>query len=134
MLAGVPVDAIELGSLPIFGTLTPAELRALAAGAERVEIAEPGTELTRKGDFGHSLYAVLEGQARVSVEGHDVRALSVGDIFGEVAVLASGRRTATVTASTPMVLAGVFKRDVWALEEKNDAFAAELRRLRAEHA
>ena len=127
------VDAAELGALPVFGSLSQDELAKLAAGAERVEVGEPGVELTKEGDFGHSVFVVLEGTAEVAVDGDIVRELSHGDLFGEVAVLSSGRRTATVVSSTPMTLVSVFKRDVWAIEEKNDAFAAELRRLRESH-
>jgi len=127
------VDATELAVLPVFDALSPKELERLAAGADRVEIGEPGVELTTEGDFGHSVFVVLEGSARVSVGDEVVRDVSPGDLFGEVAVLSSGRRTATVVSLTPMVLASVFKRDVWEIEETNAAFAAELRRLRAEH-
>ena len=127
------VDVAELGALPVFGSLSPDELAKLAAGAERVEVGEPGVELTKEGDFGHSVFVVLDGTAEVAVDGDVVRELSHGDLFGEVAVLSSGRRTATVVSSTPMTLVSVFKRDVWAIEEKNDAFAVELRRLRESH-
>jgi len=127
------VDAAELGALPVFGSLSQDELAKLAAGAERVEVGEPGVELTKEGDFGHSVFVVLEGTAQVAVDGDVVRDLSRGDLFGEIAVLSSGRRTATVVSSTPMALVSVFKRDVWAIEEKNDAFAEELRRLRESH-
>jgi len=129
----MPVDATELGALPIFGTLSSAELERLAAGADRVEVAGAGVELTKEGDFGHSVFVVLEGGAQVVVAGEVVRELSAGDLFGEIAVLSSGRRTATVVSSTPMVLMSVFKRDVWAIEETNDAFSAQLRELREAH-
>jgi CRP-like cAMP-binding protein len=127
------IDMAELGALPVFGSLSGDELAKLAAGAERVEVGEPGVELTKEGDFGHSVFVVLEGTAQVAVDGEIVRDLTRGDLFGEIAVLSSGRRTATVVSSTPMTLVSVFKRDVWAIEEKNDAFAAELRRLRESH-
>jgi voltage-gated potassium channel len=127
------VDAAELGALPVFASLSQQELARLAAGADRVEIGEAGVELTTEGDFGHSVFVILDGTAQVVIDGGVVRNLSAGDLFGEIAVLSSGRRTATVVSSTPMVLVSVFKRDVWAIEEKNDAFAAELRRLREAH-
>jgi len=99
-----------------------------------VQIRAAGSELTKQGDFGRSVLVVLEGAARVSIEGSVVGDLAPGDLFGEVAVLASGRRTATVVSSTPMVLASFFKTDMWAVEQGNDAFAEELRRLRANYA
>ena len=128
----MPVDATELSALPIFVTLAPAELERLATGADRVEVG-PGVELTRQGDFGHSVFVVLEGRAQVLVEDRVVGELSQGEIFGEIAVLSSGRRTATVVSLTDMVLASFFKREVWEVEEKNAAFADDLRKLRQEH-
>jgi CRP-like cAMP-binding protein len=127
------VDAAELGALPVFGSLSEGELAQLAGGAERIDVGGPGVELTSEGDFGHSVFVVLDGTAQVSVDGGTVRELSRGDLFGEIAVLASGRRTATVVSSTPMTLVSVFKRDVWAIEEANGAFAAALRRIRESH-
>jgi CRP-like cAMP-binding protein len=125
------MDDASLSVLPVFAALSREEVTGLAAGADRLDIGAAGVELLQAGDFGHSALVVLEGTADVSVDGTFVRELSPGDLFGEIAVLSSGRRTATVTSRTPMVLASIFKRDLWAVEESNDAFAAELRRLRA---
>jgi cAMP-dependent protein kinase regulator len=124
------VESSELQASPIFARLEPAQLETLSEGAECVEIAEPGVELTKAGDFGHCMFVILDGIAEVSVDGAVVRELQVGDLFGEIAVTASGRRTANVVSKTPMRLASVFKRDVWALEQANPGFAEELRALR----
>jgi len=47
-------------------------------------------------------------------------------------VVASGRRTASVTATSPMRLIVLFKRDVWALERRAPAAPERLRELIAE--
>lgn len=124
------VDTEELRALTILATLSPAELERLASSGERVEVEGGGVEITQQGDFGHSVFAVLEGDARVLVDGQDVGRISEGELFGEIAVIASGRRTATVESLGPMVLASFFKRDIWALEKSNVAFADALRALR----
>ena len=124
------VAVTDLSPVAAFGALSPGELESLASTGERVEIDGPGVEITLQGDFGHSVFAVLEGDARVLVDGQEVGRLSAGDLFGEIAVIASGRRTATVESLGPMVLASFFKRDVWALEKGNEAFADALRALR----
>ena len=72
------------------------------------------------------------GTADVSRDGEAVRTLGPGDVFGEVAVLASGRRTATVTATIPDDADRVFKRDVWALEQRSPEAAERLRGLVAD--
>jgi len=124
------VDQTDINQLTAFKTLSSAELERLAAGAERVSIEGPGVEITVQGDFGHSVFVVLEGDARVVVDGQEVGRLSRGDLFGEIAVIASGRRTATVESLGAMKLVSFFKRDVWALERSNEAFADALRTLR----
>ena len=43
------------------------------------------------------------------------------------AIMASGRRTATVTSSSPMRLVSVFKTDLWKLADERPAFGAALR-------
>ena len=124
------VDAKDLARVPIFGAFLPAELEELASNGERVEVEGAGVEITHQGDFGHSVYAVLEGDAQVIVDGQVVNQLSAGDMFGEIAVIASGRRIATVESLGAMVLVSFFKRDIWALEKSNAAFADALRALR----
>ena len=122
----VPVE--QLAGVRAFRELSSTELAGLAANAE--ELAVPaGTELAREGDFGHSVFVVVDGAAQVTVDGAAVRELGTGDVFGEVAVVASGRRTASVTASTPMTLISLFKRDIWELEKQNAAFGDRLRTL-----
>ena len=81
-----------------------------------------------EGDFGHSLFLVESGSADVFVHGEKVREVGPGDVLGEVAVLASGRRTASVVATSPVQLIALFKRDVWQLDDDAPEAA---RRLRA---
>jgi len=125
------VDRARLEAFPLFAGLTADELDALAGVASEVNAAE-GQTLAAEGDFGHALYAIEGGTADVSRDGETVRTLGPGDVFGEVAVLASGRRTATVTATSPMTLIAVFKRDVWRLEQQSPEAAERLRSLVAD--
>ena len=124
------VDAGELRSVALLDGLPADDLATLAERADLVEV-EPGVDLTREGDFGHCVFAIVDGTASVTVDGTQVRELGPGDLFGEIAVLASGRRTATVTASTPMRLVSLFKRDLWRLAEERPEFDAALRELTA---
>jgi CRP/FNR family cyclic AMP-dependent transcriptional regulator len=102
------------------------DLDAVARVASEREFAE-GETLMREGDFGHSLFLVEEGSADVLVDEAKVGTVGPGDVVGEVAVLASGRRIATVVATAPVRVIALFKRDVWNLE--SDAPEAS-RRLR----
>lgn len=125
------MDPSRLGSIPFFAGLSDDDLAALAEAMSEAEAFE-GQMLAAEGDFGHALYVIESGTAEVSADGVPVRTLRPGDVFGEIAVLASGRRTATVVAASPMRLLALFKRDVWALERRSPALAERLRALVAE--
>jgi CRP/FNR family transcriptional regulator, cyclic AMP receptor protein len=58
--------------------------------------------------------------------------LGPGDVFGEIAVMTSGRRTASVVATSPMRLIALFKRDGWELEQRSPKTAERLRSLAAD--
>jgi CRP-like cAMP-binding protein len=91
------VDAGRIAAIPLFSSLEPEQLDRLAAHVEPVE-ADAGTVLATEGDFGYAMFAIEEGTARVSRAGETIATLGPGDVFGEVAVLASGRRIASVGA------------------------------------
>jgi CRP-like cAMP-binding protein len=116
-LAGIPDD----------------ELDVVASAASEREFAT-GETLISEGDFGHCLFLVEEGTADVSIDGTSVRRVGPGDVIGEVAVLASGRRTASVVATSPIRAISFFKRDVWALEGTAPEAAGRLRAAHKEHA
>jgi CRP/FNR family transcriptional regulator, cyclic AMP receptor protein len=125
------METSRLAAIPLFGGLDDADLTAIAAAASEVE-ADEGERLATEGDFGHALYAIESGTAEVSSNGETVAALGPGDVFGEMAVLASGRRTASVVATSPMRLIALFKPGVWALEKQSPEAIARLRALIAE--
>jgi CRP/FNR family cyclic AMP-dependent transcriptional regulator len=100
---------------PIFGILGPNLLQQLRSHA-RVRTIEKGTTIFAKGDPGSSLFAILEGQVKVisfSAQGKYavLNVLSPGDIFGEIALLDGGERTADVIAITDCKLIVIERRD-----------------------
>jgi CPA1 family monovalent cation:H+ antiporter len=103
------------------------ELDAVARVATEREFGD-GETMMSQGDFGHCVFLVESGTAEVSVGGAVVAAVGAGDVVGEAAVLASGRRTASVVATSPLRAIALFKRDVWRLERDAPEAA---RRLRA---
>jgi CRP/FNR family transcriptional regulator len=125
------MDPSRLAAIPLFHSLGEDHLAALAAVATEASAAE-GRRLATQGEFGHALYAIEEGTADVTLDDDVVGTLGPGDVFGEIAVLAAGRRTATVVATSPMRLIAIFKRDVWALERSSPETSGELRKLVAE--
>jgi CRP-like cAMP-binding protein len=125
------VEATRLAAIPLFADLGDADRTAIADAAYEVEATE-GQMLATEGDFGYALYAIESGTADVTADGVPLRTLGPGDVFGEIAMIASGRRTASVVATSPMKLIAIFKRDVWALEKKAPEAATRLRALVSE--
>lgn len=121
----------RIAAFSLFAGLDDEALDAVATRASEVNV-DAGHKLAVEGEFGHALYAIESGSAEVMSDGEVLRVLGPGDVFGEVAVLASGRRTASVVATTPLRLIALFKRDVWALEKEAPAVAQRLRALIAE--
>jgi CRP-like cAMP-binding protein len=115
----------------VFAGLSAADLQALAAVTTEREVA-PGELVVAQGDFGHALFVIESGEAEVTVDGVPVATLGCGDVFGEIALLASGRRTASVTAISPLRLLAIFKRDVWRLETAAPRAAERVRSLISE--
>jgi CRP-like cAMP-binding protein len=99
-----------LKNVPLFAECTKVELRQLASIADEIDLRE-GTVLTREGRSGHEFFVVIEGSVRVSKAGKKVADLGAGDWFGEIALLAKGPRTATVTATSPVRALVIVDRD-----------------------
>src|SRR5918996_1061613 len=120
------MDAATLETIPLFAGLTLDQRERIGGVCQEIEI-EAGATLLREGDFGYAMFAILDGAADVLKDGAVIRTLQPGDVFGEIAVLAGGRRTATVAARTPMRLVTVLNRDVWAMEQESPKVGAALR-------
>jgi len=120
------------GGDAFFAGLPEQELDAVARVAREFEIAA-GDALTSEGDFGHALFVIESGSAEISAGGTALGEVRPGDLVGEVAVLASGRRTASVVATSPLRALAWFKRDVWALEHEAPEAGRRLRTALEEH-
>jgi CRP-like cAMP-binding protein len=125
------MDGASLQTISLFAELGDDERERLAEVCSDVEV-DAGTPLVQEGDFGYALFAIVDGSAEVSRDGAVTRTLGPGDAFGEIAILSGGRRTATVTATTPMRLVTIMNRDVWRLERDQPDVGAALRQTIAD--
>jgi CRP-like cAMP-binding protein len=94
-----------LATVPLFAGLSQAHLRSVASLAEEVRYS-PGRMIVRTGTPGVAFYVIVDGTAKV-VRGTISSArgtwtLGPGDVFGEMALLDGGPRTASVVAETPL--------------------------------
>jgi CRP-like cAMP-binding protein len=127
-----PMESSRLAAIPLFADLSEGDLAAVASIATELEVA-PGKPVATEGDFGHALFAIESGTANVDIGGTTVRTVGPGDVVGETAVLSSGRRTASIVATSPMRLIAVFKRDVWSLDRRAPLVAQRLLAVLDEH-
>ena len=119
-----------LHSHPVFGALTPAQVKQLACLARRRRIAS-GVTLFAKGDPGNELFAVVSGTMKITVSSSDGREaiitlLHSGEIFGEIALLDGQPRTADAVAMTDCDLMVIARRDFVGVLRSESKVATEL--------
>jgi serine/threonine protein phosphatase PrpC len=88
-----------LKNVPLFTHLGYNEL-VRVVGLTQVARAAAGQVIVREGDTGGELYVLLSGEADVEKGGRPVAQLSTGAHFGEMAMVDSAPRSATVRART----------------------------------
>ena len=103
-----------LGKSPLFGSLAEPDRATIARRMRRIDF-EPNQMIFSRGDPGREIYLVLDGRVRLSVLTADGRELSFahagpGNVFGEIAALDGGERTAGATAITHVVVMSLPQR------------------------
>jgi len=121
----VPVTSSQLAGVPLFASLDEQELADAAGRFEERSVGE-GVDLVGEGAAGYCFFVLREGSAVVSAHGNQIRELGPGDYFGEVAILGDGRRSATVTTTTPSQLLVLFGTEFRRSQEDQPEIAARL--------
>jgi CRP-like cAMP-binding protein len=123
------VETSRIAAFPAFADLPAAELEELASVLREVEF-DAGAEVVTVDDYGTAIYFIEEGQAHVPGEGDEpTEALDPGDMFGEIALLLTGQRTATVVARTPLRLLSLSGQDFGRIRPRVPELERSLRRL-----
>jgi len=122
--------AVTLGNIPLFERLTTRQLMDLAALA-RVEDCRSGRTLFLQGDSGSSMYVIVEGRVAVEVEGRTLRTLGTHEFFGELALIDSDTRSATIVAETDLRLLRLEREEFLGLLEESPSVAIEFSRALA---
>jgi signal-transduction protein with cAMP-binding, CBS, and nucleotidyltransferase domain len=78
--------ADDQARVPLLAHLTD-EARQVLADRFEVEEFDAGWQLVTEGRAGYSFYLFDRGTVSVTHEGREVRTLSAGDFFGEIAIL-----------------------------------------------
>src|SRR5215472_1254809 len=88
-----------LAKMPLFGRLTERELLRVMQAVE-VRVYDDDQTVIREGERGDELFIVLAGTVRVSRGSQVLTRLGAGEHFGEMALIRSVPRSATVAAET----------------------------------
>jgi CRP-like cAMP-binding protein len=119
------VSVGDIAAVPVFGSLDPDQLATLANWFHE-ETAGEGVRLVGEGSHGYTFFVLAEGTAAVTAEGKDLATLRSGDFFGEVAIIGSGRRTASVTSTSPVRLLVMFGTEFRLLQDAYPEIASRI--------
>jgi CRP/FNR family transcriptional regulator, cyclic AMP receptor protein len=95
------MDVKQLKAMPLFSGLSNSQLKQLAEWVDEVDLPA-GKKLLDEGTFAYEFVVIESGSASVSIDGTHVNDLGAGDFFGEIALLATPRRTSSVETTAPM--------------------------------
>ena len=120
------MEPARLEGIPLFADLDD-EQRAQVAACMREATVDAGTTLAAQGEFAYELFVIEEGEADVVRGGATIATLHAGDVFGEIGLLMTGTRTASVVATTPMRLIAMFSKDYKRIQGSMPGVAKALR-------
>ncbi len=120
------MDPKRLRSVPLFEGVSRKDLQQLGRWADEVEIGA-GKRLMKQGESSYEFFVIEEGDAEVIQGDQVIRRLGPGDFFGELALLETPRRTASVVSRTPMRLIVMHTREFKSMEHEMPRVAEQVR-------
>jgi cytochrome P450 len=100
----MPTTASDLKALELFEHCTDDDLAVVSRAVDAVLEVSEGDVICAEGDVADRWWIVVGGQADATSRGLYLGTILAGETIGEVALLDGKPRTATVTATTDMVL------------------------------
>ena len=120
------MDTKELQGIGFFSGLSKQELKRLAQWTDEVTVDE-GYALAKEWEFAHEFFVIEEGTADVIQAGERLTELGPGEFFGEIGLLETERRTASVIATSPMRLIVMFQSQFRQMEREMPTVADRIR-------
>jgi CRP/FNR family transcriptional regulator, cyclic AMP receptor protein len=120
------VDVKALQGIDVFAGLSKGELEKLSRWTFELEVPA-GEELTKEGRLAHEFFVIEDGAAEVRQNGERIAELGAGDFFGEIGLLETERRTATVTATTDLRVIVMSAHEFRRLDQELPAVADRVR-------
>ncbi len=117
----------QLKKVPAFKNLSKAQLDKIAQIAEEVEVPA-GKVLARQGNRAEEFFYIVEGKAKVEMNGKVADIFAPNDFFGEISLIDRKPFVANITAETPMRLLVVDAKHFNKLLEKTPTLSNEIMR------
>jgi glucose-6-phosphate 1-dehydrogenase len=125
-------DPETLERVPLFKGSDPLFLGHVSM-ALHPRLVTPGTTIITKGEIGSEMYLICRGEVEIlDVTGHVQATLREGDYFGEISLLLSEPRTATVRAGTLCNLFVLDKADFSRILRDHQQFAQKISEIARE--
>lgn len=104
----------------LFGNCTKKELTALASLATQIDVPA-GKVLVTQGELGREFFVIVSGKAEATRGGIPIGVLGPGTFLGEMSLLESKPRVATVTTTEPTSVLVLTAREFDSLVERMPA-------------
>jgi CRP-like cAMP-binding protein len=109
-----------------------AEYVALLQKAGEPETFQSGDVVFAEGEPGDCMYIVKSGTVSLQQAGKELEEVGPGALFGEMALIDLGPRSASAVAVTDCELVSIEKRRFWYLVQETPYFAETVMRVMAE--
>jgi CRP-like cAMP-binding protein len=123
---------IALKQASIFAETPDETLAEVAVLLEEVPL-NAGQTIIEEGDLGDCMYLIVDGEVRVHVAERTLNHLQAGDLFGEMAVLDSEPRSASVTAVVDTQLLRLAQEPLYEVMEERAEVARGIIRVLSRH-
>jgi len=127
------MDTSRLAAVPILAELPEAERDELATALKEAQL-DAGRNVITLDTYGTAVYFIEQGEAEVRAEDGATYTRGPGDAVGEIAMILTGQRTASVVARTPMRLLSLSGQDYERIRPRVPEFEGSLRRIGLERA
>jgi CRP/FNR family transcriptional regulator, cyclic AMP receptor protein len=120
------VNAARVREIPMFRHLSQSELERVASWLQAYSVPE-GDLLVREGASAQEFFLIEDGEAAVLQDGERIAVLGPGDFFGEIGLVETDRRTASIIAATPMDVTVMYRTEFEQMEKELPTVADQIR-------
>ena len=120
------MNAARVREIPMFRHLSQSELERVASWLQAYSVPE-GDLLVREGASAQEFFLIEDGEAAVLQDGERIAVLGPGDFFGEIGLVETDRRTASIIAATPMDVIVMYRTEFEQMEKELPTVADQIR-------